>query len=78
MLTLTGDRVRQELNVGLKYFDWLANRGMRGRLVEGGPFGLWRWVAPDYSVASIIAWARENNIYWMWQLTWMGRCSSRQ
>jgi hypothetical protein len=34
-LAPTRDRVRQKLEVGLRYFDWLAEKGMRGHLVEG-------------------------------------------
>jgi hypothetical protein len=31
----TNDRVRQKIDVGLKYFDWLANKGMSGGLTGG-------------------------------------------
>ena len=34
-LVPTRDRVRQKIDVALKYFDWLANNGMRERLIEG-------------------------------------------
>ena len=34
-LAPTGDRVRQKIQVGLEYFNWLSNKGMVGRLVEG-------------------------------------------
>ena len=34
-LVPTSDRVRQKIAMALRYFDWLANNGMRGRLIDG-------------------------------------------
>jgi SAM-dependent methyltransferase len=34
-LVPTGDRLGQKIDVALKYYDWLANNGMSGRLIDG-------------------------------------------